>query len=170
MLAKRMASINQIYTQQAAMRPLGISMVLIGMDMEWGPQLFKCDPAGHFIGYKATAAGVKSQEAMNFLEKKVKKNPTWDLNETIEVGCLSVGRCISSISRLIGSLHSLSSVCALSPRLIIQMAVSTMQSIFSMDFRSSELEIAVVGGGDDKFRVLTEAQIEAHLIRIAEKD
>lgn len=50
------------------------------------------------------------------------------------------------------------------------MAVSTMQSIFSMDFKSSELEIAVVGGGDDKFRVLTEAQIEAHLIRIAEKD
>lgn len=85
MLAKRMASINQIYTQQAAMRPLGISMILIGMDVELGPQLFKCDPAGHFIGYRATAAGVKSQEAMNILEKKVKKDSSWDLGETIEV-------------------------------------------------------------------------------------
>ena len=105
MLAKRMANINQIYTQQAAMRPLGVSMILIGMDMEWGPQLFKCDPAGHFIGYKATAAGMKSQEAMNFLEKKVKKNPTWDLDETIEVCHRSVCRCIG-IGRLISSPHS----------------------------------------------------------------
>jgi 20S proteasome subunit alpha 1 len=85
MLAKRIANINQVYTQQAAMRPLGISMILIGMDRELGPQLLKCDPAGYMIGYKATAAGVKSQEAMNFLEKKVKDHPPLDLNETIEV-------------------------------------------------------------------------------------
>lgn len=46
MLAKRVANINQVYTQQAAMRPYGTSMILIGYDDEFGPQLFKIDPAG----------------------------------------------------------------------------------------------------------------------------
>lgn len=50
------------------------------------------------------------------------------------------------------------------------MAVSTMQSIFSMDFKPSELEIGVVGGDDETFRVLSETQIESHLTRIAERD
>ena len=72
-LAQRMANINQVYTQRAAMRPLGISMILIGQDPEHGPQIFKLDPAGYFVGFHATAAGQKQQEAMNFLEKKWKR-------------------------------------------------------------------------------------------------
>ena len=43
------------------------------VDDEAGPQLFKIDPAGHFLGYKACAAGVKEQEASNLLEKAFKK-------------------------------------------------------------------------------------------------
>jgi len=48
-------------------------MVLIGIDPEFGPQCFKLDPAGYFVGFHATAAGQKQQEAMNHLEKKWKK-------------------------------------------------------------------------------------------------
>ena len=48
-------------------------MILIGIDSETGPQVFKLDPAGYFVGFHATAAGQKQQEAMNFLEKKWKK-------------------------------------------------------------------------------------------------
>jgi 20S proteasome subunit alpha 1 len=48
-------------------------MILTGIDPEFGPQCFKLDPAGYFVGFHATAAGQKQQEAMNYLEKKWKK-------------------------------------------------------------------------------------------------
>jgi Proteasome subunit len=49
------------------------AMILIGHDPELGPQIFKLDPAGYFVGFHATAAGQKQQESMNVLEKKWKK-------------------------------------------------------------------------------------------------
>jgi 20S proteasome subunit alpha 1 len=67
-------------------------MILIGYDDEHGPQLFKCDPAGYFVGYKATTAGTKHQEALNQLEKKLKKNPDLETDDTIEVSFLDVAR------------------------------------------------------------------------------
>ena len=73
MLAKRIANINQVYTQHAAMRPLAVSCILIAYDDEAGSQVFKVDPAGFFVGYKATSTGQKHQEALNHLEKKIKK-------------------------------------------------------------------------------------------------
>ena len=41
------------------------------MDDEKGAQVFKVDPAGHYLPYKAVATGKAEQEAMNFLEKRV---------------------------------------------------------------------------------------------------
>ena len=64
-----------------------LAMILIGHDDDWGPQLYKCDPAGYYVGYKATAAGAKQQEALNHLEKKLKKNPSLNMEDTIEVKC-----------------------------------------------------------------------------------
>lgn len=71
-LARRVADENQVYTQHAYMRPLGVSLIILGMDEEDGPSLFKCDPAGHYVGYRACAAGAKEQEALNFLQNKFK--------------------------------------------------------------------------------------------------
>lgn len=48
-------------------------MIIIGIDSERGPQCFKVDPAGYFVGYKATSAGTKQTEANNHLEKQLKK-------------------------------------------------------------------------------------------------
>ena len=50
-LAKRAADFLQIPTQQAFYRPFGTSMMLIGIDDEKGPQLFRCDPSGGYLGY-----------------------------------------------------------------------------------------------------------------------
>ncbi|MCO5551093.1 hypothetical protein L7F22_004590 [Adiantum nelumboides] len=74
-LAKRLANINQVYTQRAAMRPLGISIILIGLDPnpEKGPQIFKIDPAGYYVGFRATASGAKQTEAINYLEKTIQE-------------------------------------------------------------------------------------------------
>ena len=44
--------------QHAYMRPLGVIPIILGIDEEKGPQLFKVDPAGYFVGYKV---GVSSQ-------------------------------------------------------------------------------------------------------------
>lgn len=103
-LACRLANINQVYTQRAAMRPLGIctcdiavlfmrqskrfaAMILIGVDDDFGPQCFKLDPAGYYVGFHATAAGQKQQEAMNHLEKKWKKlNGGAGADDAVEAG------------------------------------------------------------------------------------
>ena len=55
------AKLNQLNTQHAWMRPLGVSLILIGIDDEQGPQVFKCDPAGTVFGYKATCSGKREQ-------------------------------------------------------------------------------------------------------------
>lgn len=60
-------------------------MILIGLDDERGPQLFKVDPAGYFVGFKATAAGAKQTESLNHLEKKLKKEKELNEEEAIEV-------------------------------------------------------------------------------------
>ncbi|CAA7016087.1 unnamed protein product [Microthlaspi erraticum] len=83
-LAKWIADKSQVYTQHAYMRPLGVVAMVLGFDEENGPLLYKCDPAGHFYGHKATGAGMKEQEAVNFLEKKMKENPSFTYDETVQ--------------------------------------------------------------------------------------
>jgi len=64
-------------------------MILIGMDDENGPQVFRCDPAGYYSGFKACSAGVKQLEANSFLEKKLKKKKEELSNdEAVEVSVI----------------------------------------------------------------------------------
>merc|ERR1712176_940221 len=89
-LALKLANIAQVYTQHAYMRPYGVSTMLYSMDDEKGPSLFQVDPAGMYLGYKACAAGTKDQEAINALEKVMKKKLQMTEAETIQqsIGCL----------------------------------------------------------------------------------
>ena len=66
--------------------PLAIAgMILVSIDEDCGPQVYKTDPAGYYCGYKATSAGAKQTEANNYLEKKVRKKPQWTYTQTIDV-------------------------------------------------------------------------------------
>eukprot|EP01096_Ripella_sp_DP13-Kostka_P006054 TRINITY_DN2137_c0_g1_i1.p1 TRINITY_DN2137_c0_g1~~TRINITY_DN2137_c0_g1_i1.p1 ORF type:complete len:255 (-),score=95.47 TRINITY_DN2137_c0_g1_i1:118-858(-) len=84
-LANRLADINQVFTQHAYARPLGVGLLLASIDDEAGPQLFKIDPAGSFAGWRAASFGAKEQEANIALEKKLRDRPTLNLDETIQL-------------------------------------------------------------------------------------
>jgi 20S proteasome subunit alpha 1 len=126
------------------MRPYGVATTLISLDSEFGPQLYKCDPAGYYTGYKGTASGPKQQEAFNHLEKKLKNK---DCAE--------------------GSWED-----------VVELGISTLSTVLSVDFKKGELEIGIVGGPradgkegtDPGFRALTEEEIDERLQAIAEKD
>ena len=126
------------------MRPLGVAQTLISVDSEFGPQLYKCDPAGYYVGYKATASGPKQQEALNHLEKKLKNK-----------------ECAE------GSWED-----------VVELGISTLSTVLSVDFKKGELEVGVVGASkagekdspDPAFRVLSEEEIDERLQAISEKD
>ena len=93
---------------------------------------------------KGTATGPKMQEALNFLEKKIKTKSCadGDWKDVVELG------------------------------------ITTLNSVLSVDFKKNELEIGIVGGpkadGEDGsepgFRTLTEEEIDERLQAIADKD
>ncbi|KAH7101082.1 proteasome subunit iota [Auriculariales sp. MPI-PUGE-AT-0066] len=151
-LARRLANINQVYTQRAGMRPLGIAMILIGQDAEYGPQVFKLDPAGYFIGFHATASGQKQQEAMNHLEKRWKR---------LEGGADDPAAAGKRLERDI----------------VIEIAIEAISTVLATDFKPGEVEIGIVSVGDGEsektrgsWRVMPEDEVERHLLAYAEKD
>jgi len=133
-LAKRLANINQVSTQRAGSRPLGIAMILIGIDSERGPQVFKLDPAGYYVGFRATSAGTKQTECNNQLEKSFKKEPKLPYEDTLEL------------------------------------AITTLSTVLSTDFKATEIEIGVVTATEPAFRKLSVEEIDSALQRLGEKD
>lgn len=92
-LARRMADIAQVYTQNAEMRPLGVSMMMVSFEEE-KPRLFKTDPAGYYCGFQSCSVGVKSAECANYLEKKFKKRHDYNKEETIQMAIRALSQSV----------------------------------------------------------------------------
>lgn len=146
LLSRRIANLNQVSTQQAAMRPLGAALTLIAIDVDDAtgaavPRVYKCDPAGFYIGYAGTAAGPKATETANALEKKMTQGAAGAL-----------GHFGESVEET------------------IECAVATLATVVGQDFKSTDVEIGVVSVSDPRFRVLAIDEIDALLTKLAEKD
>ncbi|KAL7411539.1 nucleophile aminohydrolase [Mrakia frigida] len=158
-LARRLANINQVYTQRAGMRPLGVAMTLVGHDSELGPQVYKVDPAGYYVGFKATASGQKQTEAMNFLEKKWKKVEDPDAPE-------STADAVKGLTRSEA----------------IELAVEALSTVLATDFKSGEIEIGISSTAEDEpmpkgtatgkglWRQMDEEEKNEWLVKVGEKD
>jgi len=100
MLAKRMASIAQVYTQEPGTRALGVASLIIGWDDEKDQaQLYRTDPSGYTAGFKAVAVGAKQTEATNFLEKKIRKKAEgeiWGVTEVAELAITTLQHVIAT--------------------------------------------------------------------------
>mmetsp|Transcript_7988 Transcript_7988/g.17340 ORF Transcript_7988/g.17340 Transcript_7988/m.17340 type:complete len:169 (-) Transcript_7988:141-647(-) len=95
-LAKRIADVAQVNTQSASMRPLASVAMLVSVEDERGPQLYKVDCAGHFLPFVGAASGAKEQEAMNYLEKKAEEMREYGVDETVRAAIMCLGSVLGS--------------------------------------------------------------------------
>jgi 20S proteasome subunit alpha 1 len=167
------------------MRPLGISMMIVGLDSdpERGPQVFKVDPAGYYVGFRATAAGVKQTEAVNYLEKQFKKGSSSISGVSSTTGTGAEGQATYSFPDEAASEAEAISK-SMSTEAVLELAVTTLSTVLAQDLKASEIEIGIVGGSkaldlmdqsdeakaQRRFRVLEEDEITAVLDRLAERD
>ena len=70
-VAKHLADQCQQFTQYAGARPMGVAMIIGGVDKN-GNLLFLTDPSGTYISYDAVAIGANSDKATEFLDKEYK--------------------------------------------------------------------------------------------------
>lgn len=68
----------QMYTQNAGVRPYGVSLLIGGVDEDKKVHVFLTDPSGAFWGYHACAIGSGSPQAREFLSKEYKPDLSFE--------------------------------------------------------------------------------------------
>ena len=76
-VAKHLADQCQQYTQYGGARPIGVSLIIGGIDSN-GSVLYLTDPSGAYVLYNAIAIGGNADAANEFLEKNYNENITFD--------------------------------------------------------------------------------------------
>ena len=74
-VAKHIADQCQHYTQYAGARPIGVALIIGGVDQN-GNSLFLTDPSGTYVPYDAVAIGADSDKVTEFLIKNYKQQMT----------------------------------------------------------------------------------------------
>jgi len=76
-VTKEICDLKQLYTQNAGVRPFGVSLLIGGIDPTGECRLYVTDPSGAYWAYYANAIGAGEQDVKDFLEKNY--NPSIDL-------------------------------------------------------------------------------------------
>jgi len=155
-LANELANYNQLFTQHAYKRVPGVSLLFCSVDDEIGPRLYMVDPAGACYGYHAISTGAKEQEGMSTLEKMMKEKRAKDKEEK-----KSEDEEAPSTSSKVLNLNEAETV---------EFAIEALQKVLGVDFKSNQVEVAVVSKDRTRFRSLGEKEIDEYLTRISEKD
>ena len=88
-VAKHLADQCQQYTQYAGARPLGVSLIIGGIDST-GSSLYLTDPSGAYVLYDAVAIGASSDIATEFIEKNYSKDLSLDDAKTLAVAVINL--------------------------------------------------------------------------------
>ncbi|KAF6002705.1 Proteasome subunit alpha type-6 [Cyanidiococcus yangmingshanensis] len=147
--------------------PLGATLLFLGWDDHEGgysgPRLYKVDPAGYCIGYRACAAGSKDVEAQNWLEKRLRERQE-------EVGADRGERLLFSTAGSAGGYGAPLRDIPLSDDDALELAIGALQSVTSSELKPADLEIALVTKDKRHFHVLSDQEVEEVLSRLSERD
>lgn len=87
-LAKKIGDVMQQYTQNAGVRPFGVSIIFGGVD-NTGVKVLQIDPSGSCWAYKAISIGVGSDTVRKILEAKYVDDMSLDQTIQLASECLS---------------------------------------------------------------------------------
>jgi len=88
-VAKHIADQCQHYTQYAGARPIGVALIIGGIDKNEN-SLFLTDPSGTYIPYNAVAIGADSDLVTEFLKKHYKQEMTLEESKMLAISSISM--------------------------------------------------------------------------------
>mmetsp|Transcript_1918 Transcript_1918/g.6875 ORF Transcript_1918/g.6875 Transcript_1918/m.6875 type:complete len:237 (+) Transcript_1918:97-807(+) len=86
-LVRETAAVMQEFTQRGGVRPMGVSLLVSGVDSQ-GPQFYQVDPSGSYFAWKASAIGKNMTNAKTFLEKRYSDD--MELEDAIHTAILTL--------------------------------------------------------------------------------
>jgi proteasome alpha subunit len=88
-VTKHIADQCQQYTQYAGARPIGVALIIGGVDQN-GNSLFLTDPSGTYIPYNAVAIGADSDRVTEFLKKHYKPEMTLEESKMLAISSINM--------------------------------------------------------------------------------
>ncbi|MFQ5870538.1 MAG: archaeal proteasome endopeptidase complex subunit alpha [Candidatus Geothermarchaeales archaeon] len=82
-VARRISDIKQSFTQQAGVRPFGVSMIFGGVDEDRKPKIFVTDPSGSYLKFTVSVIGNRADSASHFLEERYKPDIDLETAKTL---------------------------------------------------------------------------------------
>ncbi|KAJ1917511.1 Proteasome subunit alpha type-6 [Mycoemilia scoparia] len=149
-LAKRMADINQVYTQKAQMRPLAVTMLFCGYDAETGPSLYKVEPSGFYAGYHAIAEGKKSTDINNRLGTLIN-----ELSKSTDSNAGDSGQDDRSEKDTYQCIKNI---------------INVLEKVYDTKIKETDIEIACVSKSSPTVKILSEAEIGEYIEKMHDED